>query len=168
MKSNLVKPECISVRNTEKMGRGVFADQNIEAGKVIEECHFIVSGCPIEVQDAELKRYIFSMFYDKKISAEQNQKLDFRSKFLLNIDDEEIANTFIEELNSLGYKDLNKIFSTATVLGYGMIYNHSQKNNIDYNIDYKDFCFRFTTNKEILKDEELFIDYNNTQRKDIQ
>lgn len=167
MKDNLIKPEHISVRNTQSMGRGVFADRDLEEGTIVEECHFIISGCPLELQDSELKRYVFSMFYDKNISAEQNQELDFRTKFLLNIDDEQIIKNFLEELESLGYKDLNKIFSTATILGYGMIYNHSQNNNIDYRIDYKDFCFRFATNTNISKDEELLINYGNTQRNDI-
>jgi len=167
MKDNLIQPHYISVRNTQDMGRGVFADRDIEKGTIVEECHFIISGCPIDIQDAELKRYVFSMFYDKDITSEKNQELDFRSKFLLRVDDEEIVNTFIQELKSLGYKDLNKIFSTATVLGYGMIYNHSENYNIDYRIDYKDFCFRFKTNRKVFKDEELFINYGNTQRNDI-
>ena len=168
MKNNLVKPEFISVRNTKTTGRGVFADQDKESGSIIEECHFIVSGCPREIQDTELQRYIFCIFYDKNMGPEQNQELDFRTKFLLSINDEEIVDTFLDELKSLGYKDFNQIFSTATVLGYGMIYNHSQKNNIDYSIDYTDFCFRFTTNRKIFKDEELFINYDNPERKDIQ
>ena len=167
MQKTLTKPNSISVRGDSLKGRGVFADQDIQANELLEECHFIISGCPSKIQDLELKRYVFSLFYDDKLDYEKNEELDFRTKFLMLTDDEEILTELEQELKQFGYNDISKIFSTATVLGYGMIYNHSNTNNVDYEIDYKNLVFRFVSNQFIAKDEELFINYGNNNRDDL-
>lgn len=167
MKEELVHPTKIAVRKSRVKGRGVFATQDLDEGEVVEECHFIISGCSKDMQDKELLRYVFSIFHDKNLSPEENQGLDFRSKLAMFLDDEELQNSFLEEIRELGYEDISQIFSSATVLGFGMIYNHSKHNNIDYSIDYKDFVFRYTTNQKIKKNQELFINYGDEERKDL-
>lgn len=167
MKQKLIQPNKLSVRSGALKGRGVFADMDIQAGEIVEECHFIISGCPEELQDIHLKRYVFSIFYNKNLSTQENKDIDFRSKLATILDDEEFKDRFAEEIKSLGYEDIESIFSSATVLGYGMIYNHSENNNIEYLIDYEDLCFRFQANKPIKKDEELFINYGNPNREDL-
>lgn len=167
MKKKLVQPNKLSVRSGALKGRGVFADIDIEPGEIVEECHFIISGCPEELQDIHLKRYVFSMFYNKNLSSKENKELSFRSQLATALDDEEFKDKFIEEIKSLGYENIESIFSSATVLGYGMIYNHSQNYNVEHSIDYEDLCFRFKANKIIKKDEELFINYGNPNREDL-
>lgn len=167
MKEELIPPTKIAVRKSKVKGRGVFATQDLEEGEVIEECHFIISGCPKEMQDKELLRYVFSIFHDKKLSPEKKQGLDFMHKLAMVLDDEQFQNSFIEQIKELGYEDISEIFSSATVLGFGMIYNHSKHNNIEYSIDYKDFVFRYTTNQKIKKNQELFINYGDDERKDL-
>lgn len=167
MKEKLIQPNKLSVRSGAVKGRGVFADTDIESGEIVEECHFIISGCPEEMQDIHLKRYVFSVFYDKNLTLKENENIDFRSRLAMTLEDEQFKDIFLEEIKSLGYEDIQSIFSSATVLGYGMIYNHSNTNNIEYSIDYKDFCFRFQANRPIKKDEELFINYGNPNREDL-
>lgn len=167
MKEELIAPTKILVRKSKLKGRGVFANQDLEAGEIVEECHFIISGCTKDLQDKELARYVFTLFYNDKLSHEENERLNFQSFFKLMIDDEEVQNSLLEEIKELGYEDISEIFSTATVLGFGMIYNHSKDNNIDYSIDYKDFLFRYTTNQKIKKGQELFINYGNEERQDL-
>lgn len=167
MKDELIAPTKITVKKSKIKGRGVFATQDIEEGEIIEECHFIICGCPKNMQDKELARYAFTLFYNDKLSPKENERLNFQSLFKLIVDDEEVQNSLFKEIKELGYKDISEIFSTATVLGFGMIYNHSKYNNVDYSIDYKDFLFRYKTNQKIKKGQELFINYGNEERTDL-
>jgi SET domain-containing protein len=48
-----------------------------------------------------------------------------------------------------------------------MIYNHSLNPNIEWDIDYNDFVFKYKTNQKISKGQELFINYGNPERKDL-
>lgn len=167
MKYDLLPLTKVYVSKSEIKGRGVFAAQDLKEGELIEEAHFIISGCAKNMVDKELSRYVFTLFYNKKLSPEENDRLNFQSFFKLVVDDEEVRDSLIEEMKDLGYNDISDIFSTATVLGFGMIYNHSEQPNISYSIDYKDFLFKYTTNRNIKKGEELFINYGNSQRKDL-
>ncbi len=167
MKDKLLPLTKIFVGKSSCKGRGVFAAQDLEQGELIEEAHFIISGCGKDLQDEHLKRYVFSLFYNEKFSAEENERLNFQSIFKLMIDDEDIQNSLLEELKELGYDDLSKVFSTAVVLGYGMIYNHSSNPNIEWEIDYNDFIFKYKTNQKLSKGQELFINYGNSERKDL-
>jgi SET domain-containing protein len=167
MKDKLLPLTKIFVGKSSCKGRGVFAAQDLEQEELIEESHFIISGCASDLQDEQLKRYVFSLFYNEKFSAEENERLNFQSLFKLRIDDQDIQNSFFQELKDLGYDDSSKIFSTAAVLGYGMIYNHSLNPNIEWDIDYNDFVFKYKTNQKISKGQELFINYGNPERKDL-
>lgn len=45
-------------------------------------------------------------------------------------------------------------------LGYGSLFNHSQRPNVDYRVDSTNLCIRYICgHKPILKDEELTISY---------
>lgn len=167
MKYELLPTTKIAIKQSNVKGRGVFAVQDLEEGELIEECHFIISGCAKDMKDSELARYVFSLFYNEQLSPKENARLNFQSSFQLSIDDEDIQQSFLDDLKELGYEDISKLFSTATVLGFGMIYNHSNHANIDYSIDYEDFLFKYKTNKKIKKGEELFINYGNPQREDL-
>ena len=49
----------------------------------------------------------------------------------------------------------------ATALGFGSIYNHSQKPNITYKIKPRDKLIEFTALDDINKDDELTFNYQN-------
>jgi len=167
MKDNLLALTKIFVGKSSCKGRGVFAAQDLEKGELIEEAHFIISGCPIDLQDEQLKRYVFSLFYNEKFTAEENKRLNFQVIFKLMIDDKKIHDSLLEELKEFGYDDFSKVFSTAVVLGYGMIYNHSSNYNVEWEIDYNDLVFKYKTNQNVPKGQELFINYGNSERKDL-
>lgn len=44
-------------------------------------------------------------------------------------------------------------------LGYGSLYNHSEKNNAEYKIDLKTKSITFTANKDVKKGEEILFNY---------
>ena len=74
----------------------------------------------------------------------------------------------LKDLKELKYQDISKIFSTAAVLGYGMIYNHSFENfNATWEIDFKDFLFRYKSIRSIRQGEEILINYGNPEREDL-
>ncbi len=49
----------------------------------------------------------------------------------------------------------------AIALGYGSIYNHSYQPNLTYKKNSKDKTLEFRTIKDIKRDEELTVNYNN-------
>lgn len=159
MKYELIQPTKIYVAKSEIGGRGVFASEDLKSGELIEECHFIISGCPKNLQDKELCRYVFSIFADPKLSPEENENLSFKINFLGIFEDEGLQEELKNYIKDFGYKGIEDLYNSATVLGNGMIYNHSETNNIDFTCNFKDFMFKYTTNKNIEKDEELFINY---------
>jgi SET domain-containing protein len=167
MKYKLKKPEKISIGKSRLKGRGMFADEDIKKGEILEECHLIISGCPIKMQDSELKRYVFSLFLAEDLTVEKNEEVNFRVAFLSFIEDRELLEDLKKDVKELGYEDLSSIFTTATVLGNGMIYNHAELNNVDCRMNFKDFCFCYSANRDIKRGEELFINYGQSSRKDL-
>lgn len=166
MKFNLVSPEKLQINKSTVKGRGVFAKASIKKNEIVEECHFIIPEKTKGGEDKEMLRYMFGCLNakDKKTQTAVTDKLYLYQM----IDDEDVKNEFLEQLKELGYKDLSSLFSTAFVLGFGMIYNHADSPNIDYEFDYDSVLFRYTANTNIESGEELFINYGNTdQRKDL-
>lgn len=47
----------------------------------------------------------------------------------------------------------------ALALGYGSLFNHHHNPNISYKIDKKSNSILFTANTQIIKNQQLFIDY---------
>ena len=47
------------------------------------------------------------------------------------------------------------------------ISQQSSNPNIEWEIDYNDFIFKYKTNQKLSKGQELFINYGNPERKDL-
>jgi len=50
----------IEVRDSSLSGRGVFANKDIKAGEILEECHHVILENTFKTQDPMLQTYIFS------------------------------------------------------------------------------------------------------------
>lgn len=169
MKYELVKNSKIGIGKSSIGGRGVFAKENIQEGEILEEAHFIICGSEPIARDKELKRYCFTLFYDKNLTPSENQELNFKISLATFIADEDLQKSIMADLKELNYEDPSKVWSSAAVLGYGMIYNHSDSEyNANWEIDFHDFLFRYKSIKSIQKGEEIFINYGNNEREDLQ
>ncbi len=166
MKYDLVSPKKLIIGKSNIKGRGVFANEDIEKNEIVEECHFIFPEKNKGGEDKEMLRYMFGclMLDDPKEQAIVSEKI-----YLHNlIDDEEVKESLLTQLKDLGYEDVGSLFSTAFVLGFGMIYNHSENPNINYEFDYDSVLYRYIANKNIKKGEELLISYGSVEeRKDL-
>lgn len=159
MKSKLIPPSKIYVDKSSIKGRGVFAKEKIDSGEIIEECHFIICGCPHDMKDSELLRYAFTITFKKDATPETNEEISIKTLLAMSLDDEKMQKEILKDLADLGYNDISQIFQTATVLGNGMIYNHASDNNINWEFNYENLTFEFSANKDIQAGEELFINY---------
>ncbi|MBI5138494.1 MAG: SET domain-containing protein-lysine N-methyltransferase [Candidatus Vogelbacteria bacterium] len=54
----------------------------------------------------------------------------------------------------------------AIALGFGSLYNHSYEPNATYTKDYKNSLIYFTAIKDVLKDEEITVNYNSGDPED--
>ena len=79
MKSKLIPPSKIYVDKSSLKGRGVFAKEDIKSGEIIEECHFIICGCPQDMKDDELRRYAFTITFKKDASPEVNEEISVKA-----------------------------------------------------------------------------------------
>lgn len=52
---------------------------------------------------------------------------------------------------------------TAIALGYGSLYNHSEDNNADYEMDFPSQTISIIAQRDIEAGEEIFIDYTDGQ-----
>lgn len=100
------------VRKSRIHGWGVFATKDIEKGKVIEQCPFLIT---FGKNHKKMQDYLF--LRDSKTGI--------------------------------------------IILGYGCLYNHSKKYNVEYLEDTKNELIEFVALKNIKKGEELFINYGN-------
>ena len=110
---------ALYVSNVSEKGRGVFTDEAIEPGTLIEIAPLIV----LPPQDRE------------------------------HIDKTEIFNYYFL------WGDDHAL--TAIALGYGSLYNHSQKANAIYESYYDDNEIHFICYRPIKAGEEITINYNN-------
>ena len=165
MKYNLYNSVKTRIGKSKISGRGVFATEDIKKGELIEQCHFVVPTQDKGGVDEELGRYMFSF-----INLEDDEEDGSVQSFFLSVlDDEEIKNSCEEDMKSLGYESTNNLFTSAVVLGSGMIFNHSVDANLVYRFNNEDLCFDFSASKDISKNEELLINYGFVKsRKDIQ
>lgn len=165
MKYNLYNSAKTRIGESRISGRGVFATEDIKKGELIEQCHFVIPTQDKGGLDKELGRYMFS-FIDVEDDEEDGSVQSF---FLSILDDEEIKNSCEEDIKSLGYESTGNLFTSAVVLGNGMIFNHSIDQNLEYAFNQTDLCFDFSAFKDISKNEELLINYGFVEsRKDIQ
>lgn len=150
-------------------GRGVFASEPLRRGELVEQCHFIIPEQDKGGRDEELLRYMFAITNKESIKSSEET---FLKIFLGNLidnkkDEDSEGSQAIKDCVELGYKSLDKLFDSAVVLGNGMIFNHSDKPNIDYCFNEDDFCFDYNASRDIQENEELVINYGNPERGDI-
>ena len=160
MKYNLQGPQKAYIGQSKIKGRGVFALEDIDEEELVEECHFIMCGELSGIKDKNLLRYAKSFVYNENQPSEKNEEASIKTSLLLALGDEEVSEQLKKDLFSLGYaEDLSDLFSTLAVLGFGMIYNHSEQYNLDFELDYENLLVRYSANRKIEKDEELLINY---------
>lgn len=144
-KEKLFLSNKLEVRSSNIEGRGVFCLEDIERGELIEEAHIILlSDNKWENCDKELSRYVLpwvELRDDWQDFCEENEGIEFRHAS-----------------------------RPLAVLGFGMIYNHSDDNNVDFHVDQHRFFCSYKANRDIVSGSELFINYgpiyfNNLEKK---
>lgn len=134
MKKNLFLSPHLQVQASDIEGRGVFSSKDIEYGEKIEEAHLILlNNNRWEDCDEELRRYVLPW-----VELREDWK------------------EFCDEHGGIGAFHATR---PVVVLGFGMIYNHSDNNNIDYCIDKHQFLCSYIANRDILAGTELTINY---------
>ena len=134
MKKELFLSPNLQVRASDIEGRGVFSSVDIKRGEKIEEAHIILlNNNKWEECDKELSRYVLPW-----IELREDWK-DFCDK-----------NGGILQAHAT---------RPLVVLGFGMIYNHSDDNNIEYFIDKHQFLCSYKANRDIPANTELTINY---------
>lgn len=113
----------IEVRDSNLSGRGVFANKDIKAGEILEECHHVILENKFATQDLMLQTYIFS--WPKGSFGRQNSSsvvLGMGSIF--NHSDNNNADWVTDEIRNLysfyAIKDIKKDEEIFT--NYGRLY----------------------------------------------
>lgn len=134
LKDQLFLSPKLQVKLSSIEGRGIFCIEDIKKGELVEEAHMILlSNNKWEECDVELSRYVLPW---------PELREDWED--------------FCEEHEGILKQHAVR---PVAVLGYGMIYNHSDKNNLHYEIDkYRFFC-AFIANQDIKAGSELTINY---------
>tara|TARA_R110000824_G_scaffold56179_2_gene154015 strand:- start:319 stop:762 length:444 start_codon:yes stop_codon:yes gene_type:complete len=133
-KNKRLRLENIYVGDSEVEGRGVFAGEDICAGTLIEEAHYIIMENPNwEKCDKELIKYVFAL--------------------------PELQEGWKDFCDEHGGVTIAQATRPLNVLGFGMIYNHSKNNSVVYKIEAKRGILTYRTTKDVEEGEELTIDY---------
>ena len=134
MKDKLFLHSSLEVRQSLIEGRGVFSSEDIRAGDKIEEAHIIsLDKSKWEDCDLELSRYVLPW-------------VELREDW----------QEFCDEHGGILPQHASR---PLVVLGFGMIYNHSDDNNIDYYVDKHQFLCLYKANRDIPAGTELTITY---------
>ena len=134
MNNKLFLSPHLEIRQSRIEGLGVFCTHDLKKGDTIEEAHLILlKNNKWEDCDAELKRYALPWVELRK---------DWKE--------------FCDEHDGILSQHATR---PVVVLGFGMIYNHADDNNIDYFIDKNRFICSYTSNRDIKAGSELTIDY---------
>tara|TARA_Y100000361_G_C10962136_1_gene239390 strand:- start:122 stop:565 length:444 start_codon:yes stop_codon:yes gene_type:complete len=134
MKDKLFLNTSLEVRQSPIEGRGVFCTQDIRKDEVIEEAHIILlENNKWEECDKELGRFVLPW-----VELREDWK------------------DFCEEHGGIAAFHATR---PVAVLGFGMIYNHADNNNIDYYVDKNRFLCSFKSNRDIEAGSELTIHY---------
>ncbi len=134
MKKNLFLSPHLQTRASDIEGRGVFSSQDIKKGELIEEAHMILlSNYKWEECDEELSRYVLPWI---------ELRPDWKD--------------FCDEHGGILQTHATR---PVAILGFGMIYNHSDDNNINYKIDKRQFMCSYRANRDINAGQELTINY---------
>lgn len=134
MKEKLFLSPVLEVRTSPIEGRGVFCTENIKKGDIIEEAHlFLLKNNKWEECDAALKRYALPW-----VELREDWK------------------EFCDKHEGILSQHATR---PVVVLGFGMIYNHADENNVDYFIDKHRLICSYKANRDIDAQSELTIDY---------
>ena len=134
MKEKLFLSPHLEIRQSPIEGRGVFSTRDIKQGELIEEAHIILlENAKWEDCDNELRRYVLPW-----IELREDWK------------------DFCDEHGGILQQHATR---PVAVLGFGMIYNHGDSNNIDYFIDKHRFLCSYKSNRDIKNGTELTIHY---------
>jgi hypothetical protein len=134
MKDKLFLSPHLYVKKSSIEGRGVFSTEEIKAGKIIEEAHMILlKNHKWEECDKELARFVLPWI---ELRADWKEFCDEHG----------------------GILDQHATRPVA-ILGFGMIYNHADGNNIDYYIDKRQHLCSYKSNRDIPAGVELTINY---------
>ena len=134
MKKKLFLSPHLQVRASDIEGRGVFSSKDIAEGELVEQAHLILlKNFKWEECDAELSRYVLPW-----VELREDWK-DFCD----------------ENGGIMPYHATRPV----VVLGFGMIYNHSDNNNLDYFVDKGQFFCSYKAVRDIPANTELTINY---------
>ena len=134
MKNKLFLSPSLEVRRSEIEGRGVFCTKDIKNGETIEEAHMILlAQNKWEDCDPELRRYVLPW-------------IELRDDW----------KDFCDKHGGILQQHATR---PVVVLGFGMIYNHADDNNVDYFIDKGRFLCLFKANRDIASGTEFTINY---------
>ncbi len=134
LKEQLFLSPKIEVRTSTVEGRGVFCNEDIKKGELVEEAHMILlDNNKWEECDKELARYVLPW-------------VELREDW----------EDFCEEHEGVTHSHVTR---PVVILGFGMIYNHNDKNSLDYYINKRSFFCSYTANRDISKGSELTINY---------
>lgn len=134
LKDKLFLSTKLEVKLSSIEGRGVFCTEDIKKGELVEEAHMILlENNKWEECDKELARYVLPWM--------------------------ELREDWEEYCDEHGGILKQHAVRPVAVLGYGMIYNHSDKNNLDYEVDKHRFFCGYTANRDIAAGSELTINY---------
>jgi|TARA_R100000908_G_C3734912_1_gene133132 SET domain-containing protein len=134
MKDKLFLSKHLEARKSSIEGRGVFSTEDIKADEKIEESHLILlKNNKWEECDTELRRFVLPW-----IELREDWK------------------QFCDEHGGIASFHATR---PVAVLGFGMIYNHADDNNIDYFVDKNQFLCLFKANRDIAAGSELTINY---------
>ena len=163
MRYQLKTANKIKVSKSSIGGRGVFATEDISEGEIIEECHFIISGCSKEMENKEgfnIQKSMYSWFLNKKKKGRLlvNIQSPKKTNILLKeagIDpskaNEQLASKICEILGVEGIVsgsfETNKPMSGAAAVGLALIGIGGATQNATINLDI------------IHKDDELVVNY---------
>ena len=134
LKDKLFLSTKLEVKLSSIEGRGVFCTEDIKKGELVEEAHMILlDNNKWEECDKELVRYVLPW-------------VELR---------EDWENFCDEHGGILKYHATRPV----VILGFGMIYNHADQYNIDYEIDKRRFFCKYKANCDIAAGSELTINY---------
>lgn len=134
MKDKLFLSPHLEVKKSPIEGRGVFSTRDIKQGDIIEEAHMILlKNNKWEECDEELRRFVLPWVELRK---------DWKE--------------FCDEHGGILQQHATR---PVAILGFGMIYNHSDKNNVDYFIDKHQLLCSYKAKRDIAAGVELTINY---------
>ncbi len=122
--------EKLFVKATKGKGRGVFAKTHIKKGEIIECCPVI----PLDLTAEQLK-----LVEQTDLQYYVFDWRDPKKLALIKAEDQDLS---------------------AIILGYGMLYNHSDKPNANFYRDYDAMLLVFSAISDIFTGQEICYDYN--------